>query len=122
MEVKKLDLKNELKAVENAFCKKAKEIGIDKAFLLFIADNGVINRDSKIYKGQDGLLQYFTNATTDNIDLIWTPDYVDVATSGDIGYTYGSYTMHENNIEITKGQYCTIWKRQEDGSWKFVYD
>jgi len=41
----------------------------------------------------------------------------DLASSGDLGYTYGSYASKEE-----KGLYFRIWKRQSDGSWKIVID
>lgn len=56
----------------------------------------------------------------------FTPGTVDVAASGDMGYTYGTA-----NITITgpDGTPLTetirdfhLWKRQADGSWKLVVD
>ena len=51
---------------------------------------------------------------------------MDVSESGDLAYTYGKYTFsafdsNAKKIEA-KGIFHTVWKRQEDGSWKFVYD
>jgi len=50
----------------------------------------------------------------------------EIARSGDLGYTYGNYefiTMDSLQKESkTYGNYVTIWKRQADGSWKYVLD
>ena len=58
--------------------------------------------------------------------LVWKPDYVDVSESGDLAYTYGKYTFTSRDSTgrkvVSKGIFHTVWKRQEDGSWKFVWD
>jgi hypothetical protein len=58
--------------------------------------------------------------------LVWAPIKVDVSADGTLGYTWGRYdfTLEKGNAkaETTTGIYLTIWKRQTDGSWKFVYD
>jgi len=49
-----------------------------------------------------------------------------VAFSGDLGYTFGRYqrTVIDslNNESSRYGTYVSVWKKQEDGSWKFVID
>ena len=52
---------------------------------------------------------------------------VDVAKSGDIGYTQGSYKMTMTNPATHKvindhGSYVTTYHKQADGSWKAVAD
>ena len=58
--------------------------------------------------------------------LEWIPDFVDVSASGDLGYTYGKYTITTiDSIGQTikrGGIFQTIWKRQPDGRWRFVWD
>ncbi|MBL7111012.1 MAG: DUF4440 domain-containing protein [Bacteroidales bacterium] len=58
--------------------------------------------------------------------LVWEPEFVDVEESGDLGYTYGSFVFTAkdstgNDIE-SKGVFHTVWKRQADGEWRFVWD
>ena len=56
----------------------------------------------------------------------WKPDFVDVSSSGDLGYTYGQYTFIRldsiGNETASQGIFHTVWKRQSDGNWRFVYD
>jgi ketosteroid isomerase-like protein len=58
--------------------------------------------------------------------MTWTPLGADVATSGDLGYTFGTYEFHgvdkDNQPMVSIGKYTTIWKLQQDGSWKVVLD
>ena len=55
--------------------------------------------------------------------LSWEPVYEKISESGELGYTYGIHSNLEKATgKISKGTYITIWKRQSDGSWKFVLD
>jgi ketosteroid isomerase-like protein len=59
-------------------------------------------------------------------DLRWHPIGADLARSGELGYTWGTYEFHPRDASgvagTRHGKYVTIWKRQPDGSWKFVVD
>jgi ketosteroid isomerase-like protein len=58
--------------------------------------------------------------------LQWTAQRAEVAASGDIGYTVGTYEMNMNNAAgnpmSEKGKYVTVWKKQPDGRWKVTED
>ena len=59
--------------------------------------------------------------------FLWKPDTVIVAESGELVYTYGKYEHLEKdsvgNLKILScGIFDTIWRKQKDGSWKFVWD
>ncbi|MGH3697474.1 MAG: YybH family protein [Pseudonocardiaceae bacterium] len=47
---------------------------------------------------------------------------VEVARSGDLAYTTGTYAVGLNNAAIDKGKFVDVWKKQADGSWKAVID
>lgn len=60
--------------------------------------------------------------------LTWKPDFADMAASGDLGYTYGTYVLTSKDKDkdgkpiVEQGKYLTIWKKQPDGSWKVAVD
>lgn len=58
--------------------------------------------------------------------LSWEPVYAQVAAAGDLGFTLGNYLAKgtdEEGQEIgRRGNYVTIWRKQEDGSWKVAFD
>jgi|SRR4051812_26814556 ketosteroid isomerase-like protein len=58
--------------------------------------------------------------------LTWEPVKIDVAASGDLGYSLGTWQLKgkdPSGNEVTQtGKYITIWKKQKDGSWKVVAD
>ena len=62
----------------------------------------------------------------ENVQLTWKADFVDVSASGDLGYTYGEYTYtykdEAGNTLSEKGIFHTVWKRQKNGDWRFVWD
>ena len=53
--------------------------------------------------------------------LSWIADKAEVSSSGDLGYSTGTYTATFGDT-TDKGKYVTIWRRQSDGSWKVVED
>jgi len=58
--------------------------------------------------------------------LKWEPIFTDMSSSGDFGYTHGKYESINldslGNEQVRYGNYVTIWKKQTDGNWKFVFD
>jgi len=120
--------KNEIVAAEKAFSKMAGEEGVPKAFLTFAAEDAVLLRNNAIIKGKVSIKENFLkqSGVWDNAQLTWNPTFVDVATSGDLGYTYGSFVFTARdsigNLVSSEGIFHTVWKRQPDGTWRFVWD
>jgi ketosteroid isomerase-like protein len=52
--------------------------------------------------------------------LTWKPAATDISTSGDLGYTYGSFELNHDAL-VERGSYVRMWKRQ-GGGWKLVLD
>jgi ketosteroid isomerase-like protein len=98
--------------------------GMHKAFLFYIADDGVILRNNSYpAKGKKMLEDRFAGKSDSSFILSWEPLYEKISESGDLGYTYGIHTnTNKSTGEIKKGTYVTIWQKQVDGSWKFVLD
>ena len=118
--------KNEIMETEMAFAEMAKKEGIPKAFLNYAAEDAVLNRNNSIIKGKPAIEQYFEKQTLQEVQLEWLPDFIDVSAAGDLGYTFGKYNFSAKDtsgqvIEST-GIFHTVWKRQEDGKWRFVWD
>ena len=53
--------------------------------------------------------------------LTWEPEQTDVSISGDLGYTWGNWKFVLPDT-VLYGNYFTVWKRQEDNSWKMTLD
>ena len=121
-----MKLKEEVIQTEESFCIMAAEKGLAEAFSYFADENAVINRGNKIIQGKAEIKRYYSDQSYLNVKLEWKPDFVDVASSGDLAYTYGKYifsTIDSNSTPISNtGIFHTVWKRQADGKWKFVWD
>ena len=119
-------IKREILDTEKAFASMAKRDGVAKAFLNYAAEDAVLNRNDILIKGKTAIKSYFENQTLRDVNLNWTPDFVSVSKSGDLAYTYGHYTFSATNPTgeniSAKGIFHTVWKRQKDGLWKFVWD
>ena len=60
-------------------------------------------------------------------DISFASDKIDVAGAGDIAYARGHFTEKytdpkTNKVMTDSGVYLTIYKKQQDGSWKVVED
>ncbi|MEQ8905231.1 nuclear transport factor 2 family protein [Ekhidna sp.] len=119
--------KQEIMEVESEFSQMVVEEGVPAAFLAFSAEDVVLMRNNQLTIGKDALREKYSNLDpTPGTSLTWKPDFVDVSKSGDMAYTYGKYVYSQTdslgNIKSDTGVFHTVWKRQEDGSWKFVWD
>lgn len=116
--------KNEIRETEQNFSKMAGEEGIHKAFTTFAAEDAVLMRNNKIIEGLKNIDKHYKNQNSKG--LSWSPDFVDVAASGDLGYTYGhyifSYIDSAGTTVADTGIFHTVWKKKPDGTWRFVWD
>lgn len=120
--------KQEIFQAEADFARTALDSGIEPAFLAFAAEDAVLMRNNQVVRGREAIRQWFAERPSDpsRVRLDWKPDFVEVSASGDLGYTYGSYTLtiadSTGAAQTQTGIFHTVWKRQPDGSWRFVWD
>jgi ketosteroid isomerase-like protein len=118
--------KEEVMMTEKRFSDMSIEKGIKPAFLEFAAENAVINRNDTLIIGIEKIRQRFEALPAVQGQLSWSPEFVHVSRSGDLAYTYGYYTFlmkDSAGSEVSrKGVFHTVWQRQADGSWKYVWD
>ncbi len=66
---------------------------------------------------------YFADPT---FDISWKTTYAEVAKSGDLGFTAGTYEASlkgPDGKQVTeKGKYLCTWKLQKDNTWKAIHD
>ncbi|MFO7669742.1 MAG: hypothetical protein R6W31_08800 [Bacteroidales bacterium] len=123
----KEEIKNEIFQTEKAFEKMTLEKGITEAFYYFADENAVIKRENDtLISGKENIRIYYEKKDIIDATVNWTPDFIDVSKSGDLGYTYGKYIWKIKGIDGIiveyKGVFHTVWKRQEDNGWKYVWD
>lgn len=112
----------EIQIVDSEFSDYAKEHGMRKAFLEYIDDDGIMMKDNALpIKGAQAI-DFISSMNDSSVELTWEPQGGDIAASGELGYTYGIYELKGDSDTVERGTYVTIWKKQEDGKWKFVLD
>ena len=78
--------------------------------------------------GSTAIRKAYADAHTDpNFSLNFASDKIDVAGSGDLAYARGHFSEKYTDPKTGKvmtdsGSYVTVYKKQQDGSWKAVED
>ncbi len=109
--------------LEANFAQEVAKHGHD-AFLTYFAEDGVEVVDGGGFDNKDAMRKQppWPEGTT----LTWTPVKAEMATSGDLGYTYGNYIYTAKNkdgkLAASYGKYTSIWRKQKDGQWKVIVD
>jgi ketosteroid isomerase-like protein len=125
--IDKEEVGKEIYQTEKAFETMAAEKGIAEAFTFYADENAVIKRgnDSLIF-GKEGISNYYSHRDLKKATVNWTPDYINFSKCGDLGYTYGKYIwrfINEKGDTIKyQGIFHTVWKKQPDGSWRYLWD
>ena len=117
----------EMVKTEQAFSKMAEEKNTHDAFMAFIADDGLLFRPGAV-NGKKWMIEHPPPPpkNTDKKPLLaWQPKFAGMSASGDMGFTTGPWES-KADIKDEKaqgyGHFVTVWKKQTDGSWKFVVD
>ncbi len=108
---------------DRAFAAKAQEIGVGKAFSLFAEPRVHMLNDP--VPGSDGAELY--KLFDPQMVLQWEPVDGAISNDGTLGYTWGKATRYRTAAdgkreELPPSRYVTIWRKQADGSWKFLAD
>ncbi|HYF31247.1 MAG TPA: DUF4440 domain-containing protein [Chitinophagaceae bacterium] len=116
-----------IKKAESDFAKMAAEKGVAEAFYFYADSNAVIKRENdSLVHGRDGIRNYYSDPHYASAKVSWSPDFTDASANGDFGYTYGRYSwvIQDSAGKSTeyKGVFHTVWKKQADGNWKYVWD
>lgn len=116
----------ELMAIDREFARQSIAQGAHESFLMYIDDSCVLLRPNRApVIGRNKIEEMYSKPDT-SFTLIWEPLSADISKSGDLGYTYGIYTVEmdspEGNSVTKEGTYVTIWKKDQHGNWKFVLD
>jgi ketosteroid isomerase-like protein len=115
-----------LLATDSLFSKLSAEKGMGSACLVYMAeDASIFPAGENIITGRENIKKHFADVSP-NTALTWKPLEAKIANSGELGYTYGisEFKFPDNNGHpvYRQGKYVTIWKKQTDGSWKFILD
>ncbi len=118
--------RDEILAADKAFSEMSAKQGAQAAFLAYLTSDA--KQLSVVPQGADGVRAVFMQLPA-SAALTWTTSHVEASESGDLGYTWGRFTltvpMGKNGAHplVQMGTYAAVWRRQPGGSWKVVlYD
>lgn len=124
------DLQAEASRIVQADAAFAKSVA-DKdrqAFLTFLSGVTTFNGGSpNEVHGRDAVMkQWSVFFEPDGPALTWVPIKGEVIGAGDLGYTVGRSVSRrkaaDGTITERHGQYLTVWTKEDDGSWKVIFD
>lgn len=111
---------------DRAFAAAVAEGGTE-AWVSWFADDGAqIQPGMGEVRGSEAIRQLMAGLDDPSLTLTWEPLRADIAASGDLGWTTGSFVSEsvgpDGEPRRGQGRYVTIWRKQADGSWKVVMD
>lgn len=100
-------------AAERAFAADGVALGVQASFLKHSAPEAIVF-------GPEPILAHaaFGQPQPKGPPLVWWPLWAGISRSGDLGFTTGPYTFDGQ----PRAWYFTVWARQPDGSWKWLFD
>jgi ketosteroid isomerase-like protein len=111
----------EIIKADEAFSEMSRKAGMKKAFIEFIDNEGILLRPNHPPIVGADAIDFLSQVNDSSYTLTWSPGGGEIASSADLGFTYGIYKL-EMKDTVLRGNYVSIWKKQKDGKWKFVLD
>lgn len=104
-------------AAERAFAADGARMGIAGSFNTWAAPDAIVIGPQGVQRVPDAYPPDVPRPADEPL-LEWWPNFAGIARSGEMGFTTGGVQVAGQR----SGHYFTIWNRQADGSWKWVYD
>lgn len=125
----RLDLEKEqskLLQTDIEFSRKSVDVGAAEAFNQYLANDAIqLPAQADPIMGRESIYSRM-KASNGKYVLQWEPKKAEVSKSGDMGYTWGTYSITSEDEKGQKrtsyGKYLNVWKKQNDGSWKVLID
>ena len=117
-----------LKDAEAAWVKVVAAKDFEKSMSYYADDASVLMPNAPAINGKDAIRAALKPLFDDpNFAMAFQGSRIEVAKSGDLGYTQGTYTLTLTDPKTKKpftdkGKYVTAYKKQADGTWKAVAD
>jgi ketosteroid isomerase-like protein len=120
-------IKLEIVKTEKDFEKLIFEKGFTEGFYFFADSNAVIKRENnKLIAGKESIKNYYSKQRPQNSTVSLSLLDIIVSDSGDMASSYGECTWTSKDSlgkeKISKSIFHTVWKKQEDGSWKYIWN
>ena len=116
-----------IRQADSAWSKLAEAKQMDEYFAYFLDDAVLLGPNEPMAADKEAIRNLMgAMFAMPGFAVNWQPTKVEVARSGDFGYSLGTYELSMNDPEgtpmVDRGKYATVWKKQADGSWKVAVD
>jgi len=120
-------LRAELAQADREFARSVRDTGLEGWIAAFAENGRVLPADGPMVTGPSAIRDIFTPLFAQpGFEITWAPAGAEVATSGDLGYTYGHWKTSMPTVgagvEEAEGKYVTIWSRDSQGRWRVLLD
>lgn len=116
--------KEDIMAVDQAFSDMAAQVGNRAAFAHYLAVDAVKLDDGFHPRHGHSAILPTLGELSPNVSLVWTPRDGKITSSGELGFTWGTYVLTRvsgDDTRVSYGKYTTIWEKR-DGEWKAILD
>jgi len=114
-------LKEQLLDCDRQFSKMSEEKGLRAAYLEYVDSNIVLLKPNSLPIASGYAIDFITQLNDRNQTMSWVPKSGFVSESGDLGYTYGLYSIKSRSSDsVHFGTYLSLWKRHSDSTWKLA--
>jgi ketosteroid isomerase-like protein len=106
---------------EKNFANTALVASTKEAFVKFIDTAGIVFEKGNPVNG----FELYTKSERRPGILTWEPEYAEISSSNDFGYTTGPWKYYANTLKddpLAKGHFITVWHLKNNGEWKFLID
>ncbi len=97
-----------------------------EGWMEYMADNIVLGHGAQPAFGKEAVRKEMAYLNEADTSMTWEPTYGEVFPAGTVGFTTGKWMLKgkdKDGSEATfTGHYLTVWKKQQDGNWKVVWD
>ena len=106
-----------------AFSRMAGAKGAPSAFSFFAAPNATtLPGTGEIVIGPSAIHARMLESPAAKAKWEWHPVYSESSPSGDLGFTIGEAVIAISGSDAFKSKYLTVWRKQSDGSIRFIVD
>lgn len=104
----------QVEAAERAFAADGLALGMKGSFLRHMADDAIVLEPGPV----SAKAAYAARSSQGEPKLEWWPAWVVAARSGDLGLSTGPAAINGRRSVW----YATIWRKDADGRWRWIYD
>jgi ketosteroid isomerase-like protein len=122
-----VDEREILLQLDRAFDRATADKGVEGWVACFAENGSLLPEAGPPITGPEAIREAMEPLLSDpENSLRWQPTRAEILIPGVLGYTVGRFQRRTRNPEgqklLLEGSYCTIWRKQADGSWKIVLD